>query len=172
MSALTSSSTASRLCSAATKCQAGRTMRQRALFFPNTGSTFRNGASFATQATSSRPTTTADSETSFDRISDSAPTHFKITLLRSAIGLPQRYRQTLESLGIHRRGKTVFHAHNPATAGKILRVKELVQVQNIHASEIKTKTEIRRERKAVRGYTAQKPFRNEEGIGRGNWALQ
>lgn len=109
----------------------------------------------------------------FDQISNSsAPTHFKITLLRSAIGLPQRYRQTLESLGIHRRGQTVFHAHNQVTVGKILRVKELVQVQNVHASKVKTKTEMRRERKAVRGYTIQKSFRDEKGTVLGNWALQ
>lgn len=135
----------------------------------------RNEASFSTQATSSRPTTAADSQSSsFEQPSDSsAPTHFKITLLRSAIGLPERYRHTLESLGIHRRGQTVFHVHNPVTAGKILRVKELVQVRNVDASEIKIKAEMRRERKAVRGYTVQKSFRDKEGGGiGGSWALQ
>jgi len=167
------SSTASRLCSAVTKVQATRAMYQRALFLLVPGSTSRKEASFSTQATSSRPTTAADPEMTFDQISDSStPTHFKITLLRSAIGLPQRYRQTLESLGIHRRGQTVFHVHNPVTVGKILRVKELVQVQNVHATEVKTKPEMRRERKAVRGYTIQKSFRDEKGIGMGNWALQ
>ena len=148
-------------------------MYQRAVFLPVPGSTSHNEASFSTQATSSRPTAAADPETTSDQISNSAaPTHFKITLLRSAIGLPQRYRRTLESLGIHRRGKTVFHVHNPETAGKILRVKELVQVQNVHASKVKTKTEMRRERKAVRGYSIQRSFRDEKGIGMGNWALQ
>jgi len=148
-------------------------MCERALFLSNPVSTPRNEASFSTQATSSRPTTAADSQSSFDQPSDSsAATHFKITLLRSAIGLPQRYRQTLESLGIHRRGQTVFHVHNPETAGKILRVKELVQVRNVGASEVKTKTEMRRERKAVRGYTIHKSFRDKEGIGMRNWTLQ
>jgi len=153
-------------------------MYQRALFLPIPGSTPCNKASFSTQATSSRPTTAAaaaaDSQLSVDQpqpSDSSAPTHFKITLLRSAIGLPKRYRQTLESLGIHRRGKTVFHVHNPVTAGKILRVKELVQVQNVDTSEVKMKTEMRRERKAVRGYTIQKSFR-DKGIGMGSWALQ
>jgi large subunit ribosomal protein L30 len=147
-------------------------MCQRVLFLPIPGSTSRNGALFSTQATSSRPST-AEPEISFDQVPDpSAPTHFKITLLRSAIGLPQRYRQTLEALGIHRRGQTVFHAHNPSTAGKILRVKELVRVQNVHTSEVRTKAEMRRERKAVRGYTIQKSSRDKEGVvGMGNWAL-
>ena len=149
-------------------------MCQRALFPPIPGSTTRIEASFSTQTTSSRPTTTADSQLSFDQPSDSsaAPTHFKITLLRSAIGLPKRYRQTLEALGIHRRGQTVFHVHNQVTAGKILRVKELVQVQNVDTSEVKMKHEMRRERKAVRGYTIQKSFRDKEGVGMGSWALQ
>jgi large subunit ribosomal protein L30 len=147
-------------------------MCQRALFPPIHGSTPRNEASLSTQATSSHPTTAADSQLSFDQPPDcSAPSHFKITLLRSAIGLPQRYRQTLESLGIHRRGQTVFHAHNPVTAGKILRVKELVQVQNIDANEVKTKTEMRKGRKAVRGYAIQKSFRDKEGIGMASWTL-
>lgn len=169
-SAVTSSSTASRLCSAATKVQTGRMMSLRALILPIPRPTPRNEASFSTQATSSRPT---DSQSSVEQPSDdSAPTHFKITLLRSAIGLPKRYRQTLESLGIHRRGQTVFHVHNPVTAGKILRVKELVQVRNVDASEIKMKAEMRRERKAVRGYTIQKSFRDKDGVGIGSWALQ
>jgi len=156
-----------------TKVQAGRAICQRAVYLPISRSTSHNKASFSTQAASSRPTTATDPDLSVDQISDSsAPTHFKITLLRSAIGLPQRYRQTLETLGIHRRGRTVFHVHNQVTAGKILRVKELVQVQNVHASEVKTQTEMRRERKAVRGYTIQKSFRDEKGIGMGNWALQ
>ena len=148
-------------------------MSLRALILPIPRSTPRNEASFSTQATSSRPTTAADSQLSFEQPSDSsAPTHFKITLLRSAIGLPKRYRQTLESLGIHRRGQTVFHVHNPVTAGKILRVKELVQVLNVDASEVKMKAEMRRERKAVRGYTVQKSFRDKDGVGIGSWALQ
>ncbi|KAB5592133.1 hypothetical protein CTheo_4398 [Ceratobasidium theobromae] len=79
-------------------------------------------------------------------------THFRITLRRSAIGLPKSSKRTLEALGIHRRGATVFQAHSPQAAGKILRVKELVEVENIPASAVKTKAEMRQERKAVRGY--------------------
>ncbi|QRW18498.1 ribosomal protein L30p/L7e [Rhizoctonia solani] len=83
----------------------------------------------------------------------SVPTHFRITLRRSAIGLPKSSQRTLEALGIHRRGATVFQKHSPEAAGKILRVKELVGVENVPASEVKTKQQMRQERKAVRGYS-------------------
>lgn len=48
--------------------------------------------------------------------------------------------------------QTVYHRHSPDIAGKILRVKELVQVENVPASAVRTKTEQRQERKSVRGY--------------------
>jgi len=48
--------------------------------------------------------------------------------------------------------QTVYHTHSPDIAGKILRVKELVQVENVPASAVRTKTEQRQERKASRGY--------------------
>ncbi|KAI0070457.1 hypothetical protein K474DRAFT_1608664 [Panus rudis PR-1116 ss-1] len=91
--------------------------------------------------------------TSSDVKSASSPkTHYRITLQRSAISLPKHMKATLVSLGIHRRLQTVFHPHSPINAGKILRVKELVSVQNVTADEVRTKTEMRRERKAPRGY--------------------
>lgn len=79
-------------------------------------------------------------------------THFRITLRRSAISLPSNIKGTLVALGLHRRMQTVYHRHTPDIAGKILRVKELVQVENVPASAVRTKTEQRQERKAVRGY--------------------
>lgn len=48
--------------------------------------------------------------------------------------------------------QTVYHEHSPINAGKILRVKELVEVENVPASAVRTKTEQRQERKAKRGY--------------------
>ena len=48
--------------------------------------------------------------------------------------------------------QTVYHPHNPETAGKILKVKELVEVANVPASEVRDKTEQRRERRSPRGY--------------------
>jgi large subunit ribosomal protein L30 len=79
-------------------------------------------------------------------------THYKITLRRSAISLPQAFKATLVTLGIHRRMQTVYHPHSPECAGKILKVKELVEVENVPASQVRTKTEQRQERKARRGY--------------------
>ncbi|KAJ3988467.1 hypothetical protein F5890DRAFT_470759 [Lentinula detonsa] len=57
-------------------------------------------------------------------------THYKITLRRSAISLGSRIQDTLVSLGIHRRFQTVYHRHGAEVAGKILKVKELVEVEN------------------------------------------
>ncbi|KAJ4485715.1 hypothetical protein J3R30DRAFT_3252230, partial [Lentinula aciculospora] len=80
-------------------------------------------------------------------------THYKITLHRSAISLGSRIKSTLESLGIHRRFQTVYHRHTPEAAGKILKVKELVQVENVTTDMVKTKQEMTKDRKAKRGYT-------------------
>ncbi|KAI0667908.1 hypothetical protein C8Q78DRAFT_303736 [Trametes maxima] len=79
-------------------------------------------------------------------------THFRITLRRSAISLPQNVKGTLAALGIHRRLQTVYHRHTPDIAGKILTVKELVSVENVPESAVRNKLEQRLERKASRGY--------------------
>ncbi|KAF9457779.1 hypothetical protein BDZ94DRAFT_1272379 [Collybia nuda] len=79
-------------------------------------------------------------------------TYYKITLRRSAISLGDKIKGTLISLGIHRRMQTVYHRHSPEVAGKILRVKELVEVENVPTELVKTKQEQRIERKATRGY--------------------
>ncbi|KAG5639549.1 hypothetical protein H0H81_012220 [Sphagnurus paluster] len=79
-------------------------------------------------------------------------THYKITLRRSAISLGDKIKGTLISLGIHRRMQTVYHRHTPETAGKILRVKELVEVHNVPTSQVRTNREQRLERMATRGY--------------------
>lgn len=87
-------------------------------------------------------------------------THYRITLYRSAIALPKRYKATLVSLGIHRRMQTVYHPHTPDIAGKILRVKELVEVQNVPASSVRTKTEQRWERRPQKGFEVVKTIRD------------
>jgi len=89
-------------------------------------------------------------------------THYKITLRRSAISLPSSFKATLVSLGIHRRMQTVYHPHSPECAGKILKVKELVEVENVAASRVRTKTEQRQERKARRGYVVVKSKINDD----------
>ncbi|KAG9313656.1 hypothetical protein JVU11DRAFT_5988 [Chiua virens] len=80
-------------------------------------------------------------------------THFKITLRRSAIALGDRKKETLTALGLHRRMQTVYHEHTPEAAGKILKVKELVEVENVPASAVRTQSEQRWERRAPRGYS-------------------
>lgn len=56
---------------------------------------------------------------------------FRITLHRSAIGLPERTRGVLSALGLHRRTQTVFHPVGPGAAGMIFKVKELVRVEEV-----------------------------------------
>jgi hypothetical protein len=48
--------------------------------------------------------------------------------------------------------QTVYHPHTPETAGMILAVKELVEVQNVPASAVRTAGQQRAERKAPRGF--------------------
>lgn len=53
----------------------------------------------------------------------------KVTQLRSAIGTTQRTRDTLRSLGLTKRGKTVIVRESPATLGRIRAVKHLIAVE-------------------------------------------
>lgn len=57
--------------------------------------------------------------------------YFRITLHRSAIGLPERTRGVLAALGLRRRMQTVFHPVEPQFAGMIMKVKELVRVAEV-----------------------------------------
>lgn len=79
-------------------------------------------------------------------------THYKITSRRSAWGLGDRTKGTLVALGLHKRNQTVYHAHAPDIAGKILAVKELVEVHNVPASAVRTKQQQRHERASPKGY--------------------
>ncbi|KAH9893837.1 ribosomal protein L30, ferredoxin-like fold domain-containing protein [Xylariomycetidae sp. FL2044] len=75
---------------------------------------------------------------------------FRITLHRSAIGLPERTRGVLAALGLRRRGRTVFHPVSPEFAGMIFKVKELVKVEEVpHAL---TTRQLRDERKPEPGF--------------------
>ena len=51
--------------------------------------------------------------------------------------------------------------HSPEAAGKVLRVKELVEVENVPASAVRNKVEQRRERKAPRGYVIAQRFEEQ-----------
>ena len=57
--------------------------------------------------------------------------YFRITLLRSAIGLPRKTWGVLEALGLKKRLNTVYHPVSPSVAGQIFAVKELVDVQEV-----------------------------------------
>lgn len=72
------------------------------------------------------------------------PTHHLITLQRSPIGLPPSSRATLEALGLYRRYQSVLQPFGGPVAGKILRVKELVKVQNVTEEEGRRGMERRR----------------------------
>ncbi|PYI22533.1 putative 50S ribosomal protein L30 [Aspergillus japonicus CBS 114.51] len=80
--------------------------------------------------------------------------YFRITLVRSAIGLPRRTTDVLKALGLKKRMATVFHAVSPSVAGQIMKVKELVEVQEV--DQRLTKQEVRLERKPDPGYYIEK----------------
>jgi len=56
---------------------------------------------------------------------------FRITLIRSAIGLPSKTSGVLRALGLRKRMRTVFHPVSPQVAGQIMKVKELVAVSEV-----------------------------------------
>lgn len=65
-----------------------------------------------------------------------APTsHYRITLRRSAIGLPRPTGRVVEALGLRKRLQSVYHAQTPVIAGMILAIKELVHVENVRQLE-------------------------------------
>ncbi|CAI7565316.1 unnamed protein product [Penicillium manginii] len=84
---------------------------------------------------------------------------FRITLLRSAIGLPRRSTDVLKALGLKKRMATVFHAVSPSVAGQIMRVKELVSVEEVDRRL--TKQEVHLQRKPDPGYYVEKRAEQE-----------
>ncbi|KAK7425267.1 ATP citrate lyase subunit 1 [Neonectria magnoliae] len=83
-----------------------------------------------------------------------AMSYFRITLHRSAIGLPERTRGVLAALGLRRRMQTVFHPVHPQFAGMILKVKELVRVQEVERAL--SKQEVKAERTPDTGFYVEK----------------
>jgi large subunit ribosomal protein L30 len=76
--------------------------------------------------------------------------YFRITLIRSAIGLPRRTTGVLKALGLKKRMATVFHPVSQDVAGQIMKVKEVVAVQEVDRAL--TKQELYLERKPDPGY--------------------
>ncbi|CAO1633331.1 unnamed protein product [Sympodiomycopsis kandeliae] len=58
-------------------------------------------------------------------------THYRITLRRSAIGLPSKTERIIKALGLKKRLSTVYHPHSSTVAGSILALKELIHVDNV-----------------------------------------
>jgi large subunit ribosomal protein L30 len=80
--------------------------------------------------------------------------YFRITLMRSGIGLPKRVQGVLKALGLRRRMKTVFYPVSHEVAGQIMKVKELVKVEEV--ADAKTKDELRAERRPDAGFYIEK----------------
>lgn len=77
-------------------------------------------------------------------------TFFRITLIRSAIGLPSSTSGVLRALGLRKRMRTVFHPVSPQVAGQIMKVKELVAVSEVE--QPMTKAEVREARRPEPGF--------------------
>ncbi|KAI9312205.1 hypothetical protein BX666DRAFT_1989603 [Dichotomocladium elegans] len=60
-----------------------------------------------------------------------AAKYYKVTLNRSTIGLSKDYRAAAKTLGLHRLHQTTFHPVNASSAGLILKLKEIVKVENV-----------------------------------------
>ena len=85
---------------------------------------------------------------------------FRVTLIRSAIGLPQKTRGVLNALGLRKRMATVFVPVNSSTAGQIMKVKELVAIAEVE--KVLSKAEVKAQRTPDPGYYIEKP-----GLGAG-----
>ncbi|KAL4982369.1 hypothetical protein BDW68DRAFT_192219 [Aspergillus falconensis] len=91
--------------------------------------------------------------------------YFRITLVRSAIGLPRRTTDVLKALGLKKRMATVFHPVSQSVAGQIMKVKELVEVQEV--DKRLTKQELHLERKPDPGYYVERTAATEWAEKRG-----
>lgn len=80
---------------------------------------------------------------------------FKITLIRSSIGLPQKTQGVLKALGLLRRMKTVYQPVSPDIAGQIMKVKELVAVSEVEKAL--TQAEMKDLRRPDPGYYIETP---------------
>lgn len=97
-------------------------------------SVFRQGASTLAwgirheSSSAAARSTVASGSTSTE---SAPPTHYRITLRRSGIGMPEKINRTLQGLGLKRRLQSVYRPIGPDMAGAILAVKELVHVENV-----------------------------------------
>ncbi|KAK4189921.1 putative mitochondrial LSU ribosomal protein L33 precursor [Podospora australis] len=87
--------------------------------------------------------------------------YFRITLNRSAIGLPKRTRGVLAALGLHKRMQTVYHPVEAQFAGMIMKVKELVRVAEVDKKL--TKWDLHAARKPDPGFYVESTVKRMEG---------
>ncbi|CCK71406.1 mitochondrial 54S ribosomal protein uL30m KNAG_0G03480 [Huiozyma naganishii CBS 8797] len=78
---------------------------------------------------------------------------YKVTLARSLIGMPRATRQIVKTLGLGKRGSTVYKRATPAIAGSLLKVKELITVE-VSPQKV-SKGEMRLARKSNPGYVVE-----------------
>jgi large subunit ribosomal protein L30 len=75
---------------------------------------------------------------------------WKVTLMRSGVGLSKRRNDTLAALGLKKRYRAVFMPVNPQVTGLLLRVKELIKLELV--DKIETKEEMKANKKPPKGY--------------------
>ena len=61
----------------------------------------------------------------------------KITLVRSTIGLPQNQRRIVKALGFRKLNQNVIHESSPTINGMVHKVKHLVSIEDIAATDKK-----------------------------------
>jgi ribosomal protein L30 len=79
--------------------------------------------------------------------------YFKITLIRSGIGMTKRQNAILASLGLRKRMSIVYHPVRGDIAGKIMKVKELLAVSECEKPE--TKQEVHLRKKPASGFVVE-----------------
>ncbi|MCI0521347.1 MAG: 50S ribosomal protein L30 [Chloroflexi bacterium] len=55
----------------------------------------------------------------------------RVTLIKSAIGYPERQKKTARALGLNRLHQTVEHVDTPAVRGMINKIIHLVEVEEV-----------------------------------------
>lgn len=108
----------------------------RNLFGQARSSLFRQAASTSAwgirhESSSAAAKATVASGSSITTESAAPATHYRITLRRSGIGMPDKINRTLQGLGLKKRLQSVYRPIGADMAGAILAVKELVHVENV-----------------------------------------
>lgn len=79
---------------------------------------------------------------------------YRITQLRSTIGMPPQVRKNIQALGLRKRNQVIYHKVSPSIAHTLAKVKELVKIDLVN--EYKTATQINQERKFKPGFQIEK----------------